>query len=560
MITHSLQQGTQAWHAYRLEHLNASDAPAVMGQSSYKSRNQLIKERATGIVPEVDVATQRRFDDGHRFEAMARPLAESVIGEELYPVTGSLGKYSASFDGLTMGEDIGFEHKSLNDTLRSAFDLINTIAPEYRDRAGGLELPLEYQIQMEQQCLVANCDKVLFMASKWDGDTLVEERHCWYFPSLALRKRIVDAWDQFEADVAAYQHVEPVAKVAAEAVEQLPAVVINVTGNLSASNLADVTPKFDAYLAGTKTELATDSDFANGESNAKFSRTTAKALKTKAKEVVDQIASISDAVRTLELYAGKFDALGLKLEKAVKDQKELIKSRLINEARDKLREHCSKLDERIGKRYLPIVQGNWNEVVKNKRTIESLHNALDTELARAKIEASEIADRIETNLKMHGLLADYPFLFADMATLCLKANDDFAAVATARIQVHQAQESARIQAETARIAEQERVKAEAAANAKANAAIAAAKQTEQEVHNAEVRSQLDATPVAEKSPALTAVTTQTTAPGYMVGSAAAPKAVVMDERRLLNILLDRLTAHQLSRVVGFVQDLCRQAA
>jgi len=470
MITHSLIQGTQAWHDYRATHLNASDAPAVLGQSSYTSRNQLIKQRATGIMPAVDATTQRRFDDGHRFEALARPLAEAIIGEELYPVTGSLGQYSASFDGLTMGEDIGFEHKSLNDTLRAAFDQIDTIAPEYRDRDGGLELPLEYQIQMEHQCMVGDCEKVLFMASKWDGDELVEERHCWYFPSLQLRKHIVDAWGQFEEDVAAYQHIEPAAKPEAEVQAQLPAVVINVTGQLSASNLAEVTPKFDAWLAGTKTDLVTDHDFANGESNAKFSRATAKALKTKAKEVVDQIASISDAVRTLDLYASKFDALGLKLEKAVKEQKELIKSSLINEVRNKLSEHCARLDERIGKRYLPPIQGNWNEVVKNKRTIESLRNAIDTELARAKIEASEIADRISLNLKTSGL-ADYPFLFADMATLCLKANDDFAAVAAARIQSHQAQEAARIEAETARIAEQERIKAEAAARQEEQAKV-----------------------------------------------------------------------------------------
>jgi len=574
MITHSLIQGTQAWHDYRASMLNASAAPAVMGCSSYMSRNQLIKQRATGIVPEVDAATQNLFNEGHLFEALARPLAEAIIGEELYPVTGSLGKYSASFDGLTMGEDSGFEHKSLNNTLRAAFAQIDTIAPEHRYLASGLELPLEYQIQMEQQCMVGNCAKVLFMASKWvpaDHPTpyyllddegvpcrfhdLIEERHCWYFPNPALRKRIIDAWAQFELDVVAYQHTEPAAKPAAEAQAQLPAVVINVTGQLSASNLAEVAPKFDAYLANTKTNLSTDSDFANGESNAKFSRATAKALKVKAKEVVDQIASISDAVRTLESYAVKFDALGLKLEKAVKEEKDLIKSNLINEARNKLSDHCAKLDERIGKRYLPVIQGNWNEVVKNKRTIESLHNAIDTELARVKIEASALADRIELNMKTSGL-ADYPFLFSDMATLCLKANDDFAAVAAARIQDHKAQEAARIEAETARIAEQERVKAEAAAAIKTNAEIAAARQAVQDVRNAEVRAQLDAMPVATvfaKAPGLVDIDRNTFASEIINDNSGS-------DRSRLNTLLGRLTANEISMVLSFVQELCRKPA
>src|SRR3990167_1440653 len=114
MQTLNLIQGTPEWHKHRATHFNASDAPAMLGISRYKSRSQLIKELATGIVPEVDEATQRRFADGHRFEALARPLAEEIIGDELSPVTGTNGKYSASFDGITFGGTVIFEHKTLN--------------------------------------------------------------------------------------------------------------------------------------------------------------------------------------------------------------------------------------------------------------------------------------------------------------------------------------------------------------------------------------------------------------------------------------------------------------
>jgi predicted phage-related endonuclease len=112
MQTHDLVQGSDAWHAHRLQHWNASDAPAMMGCSPHKTRTQLLQELQSGITADVDPATQRRFDDGHRFEALARPLAEAILGEDLYPVTGSLGKLSASFDGLTMAEDTAFEHKT----------------------------------------------------------------------------------------------------------------------------------------------------------------------------------------------------------------------------------------------------------------------------------------------------------------------------------------------------------------------------------------------------------------------------------------------------------------
>ncbi len=48
MKTVDLQQGTREWHAHRAQHFNASDAPAMLGVSPYKSRAQLIRELATG--------------------------------------------------------------------------------------------------------------------------------------------------------------------------------------------------------------------------------------------------------------------------------------------------------------------------------------------------------------------------------------------------------------------------------------------------------------------------------------------------------------------------------
>ncbi|HWH75082.1 MAG TPA: YqaJ viral recombinase family protein, partial [Methylibium sp.] len=145
MQTLALTQGTPQWHAHRAQHFNASDAPAMMGCSPYKSRNDLLRELATGLVEEADPELQRLYSRGHRFEALSRPLAEKIIGEDLYPVVGTEGRLSASFDGLTILEDVAFEHKMLNDTLRAAMF----------DGCTGADLPLVYQVQMEQQCMVA---------------------------------------------------------------------------------------------------------------------------------------------------------------------------------------------------------------------------------------------------------------------------------------------------------------------------------------------------------------------------------------------------------------------
>jgi predicted phage-related endonuclease len=106
MKIHNLIQGSPEWMAYRAQHSNASDAPAMMGVSPYKNRAELLREVHTGLAAEVDAGTQMRFDNGHRAESLARPLAEEFIGAELYPVTGSAGKLSASFDGPTLSSAI----------------------------------------------------------------------------------------------------------------------------------------------------------------------------------------------------------------------------------------------------------------------------------------------------------------------------------------------------------------------------------------------------------------------------------------------------------------------
>ena len=79
MKTLDLVQGSPEWLAHRATHYNASEAAAMLGMSPYKSRNQLVREKATGIIPEVDAGTQQRFDRGHEIEAIARTFAEEFL-------------------------------------------------------------------------------------------------------------------------------------------------------------------------------------------------------------------------------------------------------------------------------------------------------------------------------------------------------------------------------------------------------------------------------------------------------------------------------------------------
>lgn len=454
MITHNLVQGSQAWHEYRANHFNASDAPAMIGVSPYKSRTQLLDEYKTGITQEVDAATQNRFDNGHRFEALARPIAEQIIGEELSPIVGSEGKLSASYDGITFMLALAFEHKTLSERLASL---------AWTDNAEDF-LQEDYLFQMEQQSMVAGCEKVLFMASRWDGnDNLIEERHCWYTPNLERRQRIIDGWSQFERDLANHQPREIKEAPKAEPVDAFPVPSIQVRGELMSCNLDAITPVFDKFLAETSTDLKTDDDFAQGEAHAKASREAAKTLKLKAKEVVDQIAPVSKVVRMLEGYAAKFDGLGLTLEKAVTQQKEAIKTSIALEARNAFAIHVADLERETHPIRLNIQTPDFGGAMKNKRTIASLHEAVDTLMAQAKIDAEQVARDVRSKLSHYKqAAAGYEFLFHDLQNIIQQPIEAFQIVVHGRIEQHKIAEVERIEAERKRIQQEEAARAQQA--------------------------------------------------------------------------------------------------
>lgn len=423
MKIHQLVQGTPEWHAHRATHFNASDAPAMMGCSPYKTRQQFLHERATGIVAEVDAGTQRRFDDGHRFEALARPLAEKIIGDELYPLTGSEGKLSASFDGLTLMNEVAFEHKSLNDSLREAI----------KDDACGDLLPLHYRVQMQQQCMVSGCEKVLFMATKWDGDQLVEERHTWYYPDECLAAEIRLAWAQFEADLAAYvpPDVAPPAPTG-RAPETLPALRIEVTGAVTASNLDAFKQHALNVFKGINRELKTDSDFANAEQTVKWCGDVEERLSAAKQHALSQTESIDALFRTIDDISAEARRVRLDLDKLVKARKESIRGEIVAEGVTALRDHIDGLNALLGQPYMPSIAADFGAAIKGKKNLDSMRDAVATTLANAKIEANKVAGRIQQNMKALAEVGDKAS-FPDAATLVLKAADDLQAIIAQRV-------------------------------------------------------------------------------------------------------------------------------
>jgi predicted phage-related endonuclease len=452
MKTLNLTQGSQEWLDVRAKHFTASEAPAMLGLSKYTTRSELLRLKSTGIAKDVDDAMQRRFDAGHESEAKTRAWAEAFIGEELYPATGTREVEGlpllASFDGLTMDESVCWENKLWNEVF----------ANQVRD---GI-VPDTHWPQMEQQMLISGASKVLFTVSDGEENTI----SLWYESNPKRRVQLIAGWKQFAIDLAGYQHVEPVAAPVVAAIDDLPALTVELVGSVTASNLTDWKEAVASRIQAINTDLKTDEDFAIAEKTVTFLGNGEKRLEMVKSQALAQTASIDELFRTIDALSAEMKAKRLSLDKLVKARKDGIRMEILQEGQQAYNEHVDRLNTRLGGNYLPRTISGLAEVMKGKKSVASLRDAVSTELARQKIAVSEIADRIEINKRVMETLCDPAIHFPDFAAVCTKATDDFANLVAHRVTQHKEAEERkareRAQAEEAKRVEDER-KTQAAA-------------------------------------------------------------------------------------------------
>lgn len=426
MKVHNVQQGTPEWHALRSSYFTASEAPAMMGASKFQTRNDLLTMKKTGIVPDVSPQQQAAFDRGHATEEMARPLVEEMIGEELYPIVGTSGNLLASMDGATMLGDVLFEHKLWNEKVVTQI------------RAG--ELDPHYYWQLEQQLLVSGAERVIFVCSDGTKDRFA---HLEYSPVAGRREQLLAGWAQFEQDLGEFVVKEAKVEAIGAAPDQLPALRIDVTGMVTASNLDAFKSHALAVIGDINTDLSTDKDFADADATVKWCGEVEDKLKAAKEHALSQTESIDVLFKAIDDITAETRRKRLELEKLIKARKDIIRSDMVMDAAKALQAHIDQINETLNSRIrMPRVPADFAGAIKGKRTIDSLKEAADAELARAKIEASRIADLIRANLKsLNELAIKHGFLFHDAQELVLKANDDLVALIKVRINEHELQQA-----------------------------------------------------------------------------------------------------------------------
>ena len=433
MKIQNVTQGSDEWALLRQNHhRTASSAAAMLGLSKYMKRSDLVKQAATGM-REDNSDKEFLFAKGHAAEAAARPFAEEIVGEELFPATAlDDNEYLlASFDGLTMMEDVCWEHKLINDELR---------------KATAETLGEHYKIQMDQQMAVSGAEKCLYMASDGTRDDCV---WFWYERDESRIETLLAGWEQFDKDVAAYTPAEAKKEVTGEVVASLPALFVDIEGGVKSTNLQTYQDAVIARIEAINTDLKTDQDFADAEAMVKFLDKGEKEIESVKKRALAQTESIEELWRTLDDLREQMRQKRLNLDKQVKAQKQALKLNIATAAKKSVDDHIAALNKGLGGNYLPAIATDFNAVMKGKQKLDSLQSAADDEAARAKIEASQVAEKIRANLQTIKD-AGNDHLFPDTAQLVLKESDDLNAVIGHRIAEAKAAEDCRIAQEEAR--------------------------------------------------------------------------------------------------------------
>lgn len=478
--SHHVQQGTPAWLQLRSGYPTASEAPAAQGVSRYMTRSELLRQKATGITPEHDDRTLARFAEGHRVEELARPMAEEYLGEELSNVTMTAVvdglSLLASLDGINFDGDISWECKLWNEGLAEQVRTNN--------------LSAQYTVQMDQQQLVSGAKRTLFTCTDGTPERTV---HCWYESTDEKKAAVVMHWRQFLQDVAAYDPTaERPAPAVAAPMESLPAVVVQVQGALTVTgNLDAFGDALRQFIGRMPTKPATDQDFADLEAGSKALKKVEDALDAAEDGALAQISPVEQMRRIKADLKNLARTTRLVWDKLVSAEKDRLRTALVTGAQTQLDQHIQALNQRLGANWLPRVAGGFGEVIKGKKSLANMEDAVAVALTNAKHEANQLADRLEANRKhlvQDG--ADWIALFADFATVGAKAEEDFQILAAHRIGQHKQAEAQRLEAE------RERIRAEEAAKLQAQAAINAAAAAQKEAASAQ-QEPVSAAPAAE---------------------------------------------------------------
>lgn len=458
MIVIKQQQGSDEWKADRHLHRNASEASMIMGVHPNVKRDELLHMKATATDQEFSDFVQKYvLDRGHEVEAIARPIIEDRIEDELFPMVGKTDDeylYS-SFDGLNFDRSIVWECKQWN--KQKAVDVSNQIVPE-----------CDYW-QVVQEMEVSGAELAIYTVSDGTEENTISVEMKYSFDDV---KKLYAAWKQFDEDLEAYKtklangEIKQTVQAQSEVIRDLPAITYKMNGLALQSDLTVFKTQAKKLIEKSQESLVTDNDFATAATLVKTFSDAETKIKALSEQVIGEVSDIDAFIKDLKQIGEEIRQARLATDKKVTSEKERRRQEIINKAQHDLNNHIQTQQAKLDGYALPAYRADFEGALKGKRTIESLQSAANDCLANAKIVISQQADEGAANLKAFNELAvDHKFLFADLQQNLFKPADDFTAMIKSRIADHKEAEEKRLEAERERIRREEEAKAKRRAEA-----------------------------------------------------------------------------------------------
>ncbi|WP_257267066.1 hypothetical protein [Endozoicomonas sp. ONNA2] len=350
-------------------------------------------------------------------------MAEKIVGADLFPATGVTIiddlPLLASFDGLTMMEDLVFEHKLWNEKLVAQIE--------------GVGIEPDYYWQLEQQLLVSGAERVLLVCS--DG-TSAKLRYVYYESHDHRREALTAGWKQFQEDLQNFEPETPVQALEGEVIQDTTALVVQLDGSVIDSNLHLLEEQIFKRIDSVKSALVTDQDFADAESAVKFFKKTETKLKDGKETALAQVPDIARLFTRIDHLTETMATKRKSLDKQVKHQKQHIKDSIVLKAVTTLDKERQVINTELTPGWIAAVvtPADFQEVIKGKKNVSSMQSAVNDRLAQARIEQKQQAQNIKNNLAMYRKMAvDKDYLFPDLDVLLHKEQTDLMAIIELRL-------------------------------------------------------------------------------------------------------------------------------
>src|SRR5690606_5513877 len=189
---------------------------------------------------------------------------------------------------------------------------------------------------------------------------------------------------------------------------------IEVTGMVTASNLAEFKASAMAVLGSINRDLQTDEDFANAEQTVKWCKGVEERLDAAKAHALSQTASIDELFRTIDTVSAEARRIRLELDKLVSREKENRRAEIVRAAVSSVAAHIADINATLGEHAISIpstLQGTIGAAIKGKRTLSSIKDAADSAAAQAKIDASQRAERTRACIAVLAEFSEHAALF-----------------------------------------------------------------------------------------------------------------------------------------------------